>query len=346
MKKLLKNSILRIADLLQIPKLALIFRDRQATILLYHGVAPVIANYGIFNYRHKFIDPGVFLQQLTWINKYYQVVPLPSLIEPLTERKNIPKRVCCLTFDDGYRNLYEYALPLLKKYNLPATVFITTDLIDGKNPLWMDRLEYSIGHLNTNKLSLEIDGISREFLVADIAEKMTVDSFLRNHLKKSSPEEIYRLLDLLAEKSGKDLRKDFKTSPYRGLNWEEIKEMLESRITFASHTLSHLILSRLSNEQVFHEINDSNQRIIEKLGKSLPIFAYPNGQTGDFTDDTVKTLKQIGFEAAVTTDMDTATKANGLYRLPRICLDGTDNSYIFRTTITGVLKALRKLFPN
>ena len=119
----------------------------------------------MFNYRHKFINPASFERQIAFFAKQYTILPLDEAIEKL-RAGTLPARALCITFDDGYRNNFEFAFPVLKKYDAPATVLLATDFVFEGKPLWVDRLEYAMEHAN-----------------GSIDERRRRDDALRNELK-------------------------------------------------------------------------------------------------------------------------------------------------------------------
>ena len=259
-----------------------------------------------------------------------------------SHKERIAKPSCVITFDDGYENLYTHAFPILKELKIPATVFLTTDLIDKKIQLWVDVLEYAIGM--TKFPEIEVRNMKKRFALKSYAERCAADNAIRGYLKKLPEEEKLKILREIVNSSGKDLKKEFSSSPYRGLTWEETREMEKNKIEFAPHTLSHPVLSRVDTQTAKKEIKESYERIKQELKNALPIFAYPNGQADDFTSDTIRILKDLGFRASLTAVPGFVTQGADLFQLPRFSLDGTDNMSLFRLTASGAKKYLRNLF--
>ena len=196
------------------------FNGRSLTVLLYHGVAPE-TNQGIYNYKRKHISPEAFKEHLGFIARHYTVLPLDESFRMLRER-TLPRHALAITFDDGYKNFYTYALPLLKEFRMPATIFVASDFVLKKKPLWVDRLEYAIGQ---KKLSRE--------------ERIAEDLRLRAELKSLASRECERRLMPIEREIGATLY-DFsdERAVYAPLNESEIKEMQEIGITIGGHTKS------------------------------------------------------------------------------------------------------------
>lgn len=344
MKTKLKNLFLRIIDFLGLPHLSLFLLRNRPLILLYHGVYPATPETNLFNYRKKFLTPRSFENQIRWLKARFRIVPLSYIIERLKTRQSFPKYCCAITFDDGYENFYKFAFPILKKHGVPATVFVTTDFIDHKAPLWVDALEFAIGTTNTKKLELNLGREVKLLKTNSIEEKRKTDSFLRSYLKKISNQTRKDILESIIKTTGKDLGKEFIYSPYRPMKWGQIQYLSESKITIAPHTKTHPILSRLAFEEAREEITESRNQVKKILGKSPQVFAYPNGEPQDFTEDTISILKESGFVAAFTTVPGRISKLDDPYRLKRVSMDGTDEMYFFRVTVSGPRHTLSSIF--
>lgn len=343
MRAIIKNLSFSLLDSSGAPKLALALHRHEGFIALYHGVAPDLSNYGIYNYRKKFILPESFRNHLLWLQPRFEIIPLATLIERLNRREKLSRRYLAITIDDGYENVYHHAFPLLKEFKIPATVFITTDLVEKRSPLWMDRLEYTLGQTEIRRLEITLHGQVHYFNLGSRRERTTTDIYLRHHLKKIPDAERKILLEEIESRSGVTLAPTLETSPYRGLTWDELREMEKNKIEFAPHTVSHPILSRMSPERAEEEILASYGLLKKRLEKPLPIFAYPNGQPDDFSEATVTILQRHGFQAALTTIPGTINQTSKPFALPRFSLDGSDDLRFFRLTIAGVRKKMRDM---
>jgi serine/alanine adding enzyme len=201
-----------------------------------------------------------------------------------------------VTVDDGYADFLERAFPLLKAYNFPATLFVTTRFVDGDSWLWPDVINYAISRTNKYKLVLADFGIS---LPLDTAQKQrAARTFLHEFYKKLSlPAKSYFL-----KKLPQTLRvtiPDSPTSDFRAVTWDQLKDACQDLLEAGSHTLNHHILSDLQNEQVQVEVEESKKRIQAKLDRPVISFAYPNGMEGDYRESDKAAIKRTGYLFAV-----------------------------------------------
>jgi len=122
--------------------------SRRFQILVYHKVSPD---------THPFFEPThpvVFEQQMQFLKQCYQIMPLTELVER-AKRGDVPDRAVAITFDDGYRDNYEFAFPILKKYGLPATVFVATGAIGTGEILWHDRIFDAFRFASAPRMNLQ-----------------------------------------------------------------------------------------------------------------------------------------------------------------------------------------------
>lgn len=322
----MKSLVWRVVYLLQIHRFFRYFNRKKLAILLYHGVSPKISQ-GISNYRGKFIEPKNFNRQIKYLKKNYTILELDKAIE-LLKSNSLPLYSLIITFDDGYKNFYDYAYPILKQNQIPATVFLPTDFIDKKIPLWVDRLEYAIG---LRKESFQ--------------HKIKTDTALRQKLKllpeNKKNEELKKIEDMNVEKldnfSGEK-------SAYAPLEWSQILEMQNNKINFGAHTKTHPILTQLSAEETKKEITESALILKEKTGKISKIFSYPNGQPKDFNEEIKTIMKKTNFKGALTTIEGFNDKNTDMFELKRITMDKTDNFAYFLSCVSGIKFFIKKLF--
>lgn len=321
----MKRHLFWILNLCGFPALLRFWHRRSLTIVLYHGVAPRIDS-GIYNYRGKFISPDVFTRQIALLKSWYTILPLD---EAMTRYDNgtLPDNPLAITFDDGYRNFYEFAYPILKSAGVPATVYLATDFVCRRVPLWVDRLEYAIGHGTGSKL-----------------EKISRDEKMRDHLKTLSPERREAELTEIERSSGRTFDSfDGERAVYEPLSREEIAEMSTHGISYGAHTRTHPILATQPEDAQKKEIEGSRSDI-QAFGVPVStIFAYPNGQTGDWNQTTEKVLEVGGFTHALTTLEGVNNDHTHPFRLRRFALDATEDIATFANIVSGVRLFLKSL---
>lgn len=237
-----------------------------------------------------------FRQQIEILASCFRVASLEQVVDEIKHECLLPETIC-ITFDDGYLDNYIYAYPILKQYNVPATIFLTSDVIGTTKILWHDRALLALKNTQNRRFHHE-DFSKQEFDLTDELSKQHVAIRILEWLKRFSPVErdnkIKTLLDLCGVKESIG-------GPRLMLDWQEVQEMHRNGITFGAHTKSHPILTLLPQEEKEGEIIGSKRAIEDKLGVAVTTFAYPNGKITDFDEETKRCLRLAGFRCAVTT---------------------------------------------
>jgi peptidoglycan/xylan/chitin deacetylase (PgdA/CDA1 family) len=271
----------------------------KALILCYHGVTREISQ-GIENFSGKHINAEIFEEQMDFIARYLNPISMLQLHSDLTSGKFKPGSVA-VTFDDGYENNFTNAWPILQKYFIPATIYLTTGYIGNPKPFWVDLIEHFINQYPEGVLSITIKQHPFTYPIDTPQSRIQAVLDIKTKLKKYPIE--------VAEETVKKIGDQF-TSPqdwqsvpnFRIMNWDQIQEMQEDAlITVGSHTVNHNLLSVLHPDELEAEVGGARQEIEDALGVRTNLFAYPNGQENDFNLDSLFYLTQSGFSSAVTT---------------------------------------------
>lgn len=279
----------------------------QISILVYHRVGDSTDEWSlnplcekIFEYHVKYLSRNNF-----------EIVSLNDLSEMITYG-TLPKKAAVITFDDGYKDNYEVAFPILKKYNAPATIFLATGPVEEKKLFWWDLVNYVLFH--TDKESIDIKDIGTYQLSCD-EDRSNAGLNIQEKLKKVDNNKKESLIDELINLT--DVNIPEKLGNKYVLSWKEIKRMNKNSIEFGAHTVNHPILTNVSLDEAKWEILNSKNSIEENLGTDVNSFAYPNG---DFNDNISSLVENIGFNSSVSTfPMSIVKKSTSdLYQLSRI----------------------------
>lgn len=292
---------------------------RYATIFCYHGVTTAVS-YGIENYSGKHISKFEFISQLKFIKKYMNPVSLGELGNQVVSN-NINPRTIAITFDDGYQNVYDVAWPLLKEYQIPATIFICPGFVDVNRVYWVDLLEHWINKTELSEINLSVSiDIQGKYILHSKEQKIDLVRHAKKVLKSMQPAErenaLFQIKKACQVKSETNL-----ATNYSILNWDEIIELnRDSLITIGSHTINHEILSLIDGEHLQRELADSRSLLESKIDADVREFAYPNGRIIDFNDITVKGLINSGYRLAVTAEPGFVSTDDSLYKLSRVAV--------------------------
>jgi peptidoglycan/xylan/chitin deacetylase (PgdA/CDA1 family) len=274
---------------------------KDIPILTYHRVCD-ISNIEDYPFDIDLIsaDTANFTWQMEFIKVNFNPIHLTRVIEYIEGKCDLPSNPIVVTFDDGFDDVYTNAYPILKRLDVPATLFITTSFLDEKKTIWYERLAHFI--LQTNykivikDLNFEIPGSN------DINLRRQYYSQLVEILKLLPNGKRLELLDELYEKYSENY---YSTSNdirnlSRPLNWEQIFEMSKSVFEIGSHSLTHPVLTSLTKEDLKHELVESKSILESKLELKIDSIAYPVGTELAF-DERVKTAaKDSGYKLGLT----------------------------------------------
>lgn len=280
--------------------------SRTVQILVYHRVNdegdPFFPATSIADFR----------RQMAFIAENYRVYSLEDATESI-QTDEIPEDAIVITFDDGYRDNFQNAFPILREFSIPATVFLATDAVRPGKRLWHD--DVFSAFRNTKALWLKgLPDKRSVFSLQTLADKLQAQRHILQLLWSLTVDErenrVEQLLDSLNVK-----RCDDQTLM---LSWEEIQVMHAHGICFGSHTVTHPILSTLPEARLLLEIIESKRVIEEQLTNRISTFAYPVGRAQDFDARTKAILKEHGYRSAVTTIFGVNEPGDDLFALRRM----------------------------
>jgi len=286
-------------------------RNRKPRVLFWHGIDSRVDR---ALYPENF-SVEVFKKQIRYLRRHYDIVSIKEFDHRLATG-SFSGREMLLTFDDGYANNLYVVEPILSQYNLPFTVFISTDNITTG-----DFYPTTVNRMVTRAAGLErlvLPSLGREFSMPTDADRAAVCSTVGKLLKSSPLDEVKGIVDDLINNLTADQRAAMKRryECVRPMNWEEVARLSrKENVTIGSHGMWHIIChERQDPEVVKHQLAGSKQLIEERLQLPCDYFAYPNGDNTALSNDCVKTLYRMGFGA----DQKTEVCQTSSHVLPRI----------------------------
>lgn len=298
MKNLLQSAIATILPLL------LQTRNKQRfSILTYHGVLPA------FDFMRP-LEPTVsdFEWQMELLSKYFNPLSLTDALS-LLEYGELPDRSVCVTFDDGYANNEELALPVLERFGIPATVFVATDFLNGGR-MWNDTVIEALRGAEGEVFDLDSLGLGVHE-IKNIEERSKAAGVIIREIKHWPPEKRLEAVDAIEAMVG-SLPKDIMMSD------DQVRHLKECGVEIGAHTKSHPILSTMELEQARAEIVDSKVYLEQILNSPLRYFAYPNGRPGiDYRIEHRDLVEIAEFNAAVSTNWGVVSSLSDKWQLPR-----------------------------
>ena len=315
----------------------------ECAILLFHGVANFEKNSldnPITNYNNKHISIERFEEYISYITENKNVISINDFVDIHFSRKEPISNSCVVTFDDGFKNNYVNAAPILEKYNCPAVFYISTSVVGSNKNFWVDQLE--IAFSETNRKSFKLSN----FLRIDYEDKKNIDKnfvnfydhefdlkyknlriYLLDELKKylKQVDKIKRnliienVINYLLDGDSKELSR---WDEYKTMSWDNIRSLSSNSLfEIGGHSSNHDILSKFSLTDLEEEIDQSINKIKLETGYFSGHYAYPEGQEEHYSQLVIETLKKKGVICCPSAIEGRSNFADDLFHLKRIMVD-------------------------
>jgi len=301
--------VFKILYILYLHKFYLLFKRKKIITLMFHRI----------NYHNDLLWPALkpssFNIFIKLIKKNFEIIP----ISKISNYKKINKNFIIITFDDGYKDFIEFALPIIKKYKINANLNICPNLINKKQIPWTQKI-----NLLLTKKNYDILKLLKQY-------NLTPNNFILNEKNFNKIcNNIHQLVPLNYGNFLRDLNSieidDFKIM----LDWNDIKYCLKNNITIGSHSSSHINLNKLNTENLHNEIIESKIQIEKELQTKIDIFSIPNGMINEEAQN--KIFNHYKFILYSDEYRKLFTKNKNIYQLNRVNIS-TNNPYeeFFRT---------------
>lgn len=279
----------------------------RLSILIFHRVLPVADPL-----MPGEPDAASFDRICAWVAEWFQVLPMDEAVIRL-RRGDLPGRSMVITFDDGYADNHDVAMPILKRHGLTATFYVATSFLDGGR-MWNDTVIESIRGSSIPVLDLQHLGVAglATLPLTDAAQRRVAIRVLLDKLKYEPIDVRLAMVQAVSEAAAAVLPDGLM------MRTDQVKGLRLAGMSIGAHTISHPILKGLTPKAVRSEIDGSRQYLEAILGERVGHFAYPNGVPGrDFSDQTTSIVRELGFNSAVTTGWGAARIGTDCFQLPR-----------------------------
>jgi peptidoglycan/xylan/chitin deacetylase (PgdA/CDA1 family) len=270
-------------------------------------------------------------EQLRFLRRNFDVVGPDDLPAALDDTR---ANAVAITFDDGYRECYDVALPILQAHRVRAIFFLTTGFLDGTRAAWWDEITWMVA--NSHRPAVPADGWLASPVALDPANPEAAAARLVAHYKTLPGKRSENFLDYLAEATGSG-RRDPTDLRDAWLDWEMVRELKRSGMGIGGHTVTHPVLAQHPAERQRAEILGSIERIAEETGERPRFFSYPDGMPGTFDSETVGQAREAGIRLAFSNYGGVAGAGAGAdsFDVPRISVGHTVTARRFRAIVTA-----------
>jgi peptidoglycan/xylan/chitin deacetylase (PgdA/CDA1 family) len=279
-------------------------RGGRFTVLLYHRVLraadPLLPAEP---------DAASFDAQLAALTRVFNILPLQEALDRLRDG-SLPARSICITFDDGYRDNLEVALPILRRHGIVATFFIATGFLDGGR-MMHDSVIETVRRLTPGAYDLEWLGLGQR-QIDDMASRAALIGDIVGVVKYLPFAERRDTCERFAALSPTPLPSDLMMTS------GHLQELANAGMHIGAHTHDHPILSNLDADTACQQITRNVEALTRLIGKVPRLFAYPNGKPLlDYGTEHVEIVRRAGFDAAVSVSFGTVSRDSDHFQIPR-----------------------------
>lgn len=287
------------------------FKRRGAAILMYHSIAenPAATSDGIGVSQSK----AVFEAHMRELARRFQPVTIERIARFASGEADLPPRAVAVTFDDGFLDNYELALPILRRYGIPATFYILAGAVDRAAPPWYCRIRRAFSRtpkadwvdpLSGRRFSLAAPGPKQEALqyAWDAGAAMT----------GARQEEFVRGVE-------KDLETFLPAAEAPMMTWDQVRGLRKAGHIAGAHTMSHPNLAHIPPDEVEREVSQSKARLEAELGEPVDHFSYPHPALNpQWNAATTEALARAGYKSAALTTSGLVRRGDSPLALRRI----------------------------
>lgn len=242
------------------------------------------------------------------LRRWFNVLPLSQGWRRTLEG-SLPARAAAITFDDGYADNAELALPILRHHGLTATFFVATGFLDGGR-MWNDTIIETLRGARAPLDLRDLDGGMLE--TDDVSDRARTVLAVIRAWKHLPPHARQRRVEALVERAQLEPPRDLM------MRSEQVKQLARSGMDIGAHTVTHPILRKITDAEAAAEMSRSRATLESLTGAPVSMFAYPNGRLGDdYEARHAEIAKRTGFELAVSTNAGTARRESDAFQLPR-----------------------------
>lgn len=300
-------------------------------ILAYHRVLDIDERLFPFDEDVISASPSEFRAQMEFVRRNFDVLSFADLERFESGEEPWPKRPLIVTFDDGYRDNYTNAFPILKEFGLPATIFLTTGHIGSDQLFWWDEVAYCFKQ--TGKRSVSFRGVfTKRFNLSSAGRRRRAIQRVLEWAKEVDDDVRCRFIHRLHQVLEVDSLAGLGAGMH--LSWDDVRSMASSGIEIGSHTVTHPILSRVSEEKLDRELTESKATIEHELGTRVLSVAYPAGRSSRFNEKVRSAVKNAGFRYGVSYEEGVMDPYRlDRFAMPRLHVERYHSASTFRATL-------------
>ncbi len=305
-------------------------------IVTFHRVAESPPDY---RFDDGVLDttPAEFEEQVEVIRDHFNPVSIRDVIR-FVEGGELPRNPVLVTMDDGYRDNYDVALPILQRHGVRACFFIATDYVTRRRVFWWDRIAYLVKGTKRTRIELTYPS-ALEFEVSTAAQKEVATNRLLRIVKKEFGLDLPRFMDEIAAATGvawnDELERGFANELL--MTWDQVRALRAAGMDVQSHTKTHRVLQTLSTADVRTELRESRHELEQQLNEPIEAISYPVGHTISDRPDVREGLVDAGYKVGFTNATGAQPTGGSIDRfsINRLAMSPHTSQSLFRAILTA-----------
>lgn len=304
-------------------KCAELLSSDSVCIFLLHGVVTQ-SNYVYRNFNRKHI----LKEEFDYFIKSLKTTGTALSTDDLINIKNgrpLPQKSFVITFDDGFKNNLTVAAPILEKYHVPATFYVTTDFVSNNTMSWIDRIDWAMEQCETiAKLEIALPWELKPKKLISQHSRLSLLKEIRSVVKSNRDIDRSWLADNIQQQLGFQIKKSSEDELDAKLTWDDVRKLASSELfTIGGHTHTHPIMSFLKKSDLKFEISYCLELLEKEVGIIAEHFAYPEGLSHCYNNAVINALKSVGIRCCPTAEhgFNNVQADSDLFRLKRVFVD-------------------------
>ncbi len=332
-----KRWVKRVLVASGVTRLAARFKPRAALILAYHSVQDHPEAFQDTIGFGNTLSTRLFTRHMELVARRFNPITIENLTRRLQSDEPMPPRAVAITFDDGYADNYEVALPVLDRLGIPATFYVTVGAIERNDrALWFVRLRHAFS--TTEKPAWQDERRGRAYSLAGAQNRHTAFLDACEHCAREVPPAQENIVS--------SIERELEVEPLAGnglmMTWEQARKLQRLGHCVGSHTLSHPNMAYIREDEARRELEESKRKLEEELGVEVRHFSYPHPVLDpNWTEKTLSLCRGAGFQSAVLTLNGPVRAGAEPHALPRVYTP--QNEYDFSWHLERTLLQRRPL---
>jgi peptidoglycan/xylan/chitin deacetylase (PgdA/CDA1 family) len=320
LKRIIKRSVVTSGVL----RIAKNFVDPSITVLRYHSIQEdqkqndALINTSIVH------SLSLFAKQMEIVASRYTPVSMDEILSLLEHGKSFPENAVAVTFDDGFTDNFSVAGPVLRRFSIPATFYITVNSIVSRDLPWFCRIRHAFETTRKKSFFDATDGVARSMVSSE--GSYAVFRVVANRCAALSRTKLADYVKVIEN----ELEVVSPIVPDLMMNWEQIKSLHNDGHIIGSHTMTHPNVAHIEPDEQEWELNESKRILESELGVDCNHFSYPHPTlTPHWTDRTIIETKRAGYKMATTTTYGMVRKGDDPLAIKRVAVSKDMDEFLF-----------------